>query len=269
MPVNNLNLYDILVDFIPGTIAVGLVFAAIGPRSVTPAGGLALLVVGYVVGRLLHAIGSIAVVGEVMKRIEDKLLREYTEPRKYGLSFRNRLRTVYDDDVCFDEPADYRLQEEIVDSVVEELETRLEDTDIRAGNLQTHEEIDDVKSLRYFGENFLYGRNTLYRKYEMLATFYRSVWLVSITVALVYLGIVVGSVLNASIQGYPLPLRRAGLMFFLAIVLLVVGLLLLRQRVKFRFKKTRAFINDLYNEFGLDSSENESSSESSTKPASD
>lgn len=258
MPVSNLNLYDILVDLIPGAVGVGLVISLFGWMNLTATSGLILLVVGYVVGRIIHALGSIQPVIWLMKGLEDAVVGSYTRKRKHGLSFRNRLRTVFDDDFEAELADDNggRIEREIVKDVVNALEKQLGDVDFPRNEIKSHTEVkssdtrkstDPVLSFRYFGENFLYGRNTLYRKYEMLATFYRSLWLVSVSVSCLYIASILLTIPDWNSPAESIELQLS----LITILLLCASYISLRQRIKYKFKKTRAFFNDLYLELDL------------------
>ena len=252
MATNNLNIYDILVDIIPGSIAILLIVGLYRPINITPVGGVAILIIGYVVGRLIHAIGSINGINGIRRSIEECLFEEYLQKRKYGLSFRNRIRYQYGGENKF-RKIDYQMdnvEPEITDNTIKKMESYFDvDTKLSFHNIQTHDEFDpstneaitdDVLSLRYLGENYLYGKDTLYRKYEILSTFYRSLWLTSLAGAIVYFFAYLLAITTGIGQ-----LFHPSYYSIIYIILFITSIISLRQRIKYRFKKTRAFINDL------------------------
>jgi hypothetical protein len=198
MPVGNLNLYDILVDLIPGTSLIGFFILYLQPTSISSGEGLILLIAGYVAGRIIHGFVSLEWVDKCRICIEERLFSDYVDERKYGLSFRNRVRAEYSDsqDGNFKAYDADNIEPELIKTTVEELLAKLP-ADIDAEELDTvshqklseadtDEKTDNILSLRYYGENLLYGKDYLYHKYEMLATFYRSMWLVGLLAAVFY-----------------------------------------------------------------------------------
>ncbi|CQH55177.1 uncharacterized protein HHUB_2194 [Halobacterium hubeiense] len=232
MPVSNLNLYDVLVDLIPGTFAVGIGVLLFGPGNLTTISGLFLLVAGYVAGRILHAIGSLLRPAKLIAAVLAVIYGDDVDGKGKVRFVRSRIKAAFEgnnDDSGLERAGS--VDDEVVIEVVAKLEKRMSGT-------QTEGKPDDIEPLRRFGEAFLYGRNTLYRKYEMLTTFYRSLWLVSVLSLFVvpaYYSVQVGSVA----------------VFAIVAVLLLLNLLLLRQHVKFTDKKSQAFFNDLHIELDV------------------
>lgn len=250
MVAKNLNLYDVLVDLIPGTTAVIIIILPFTPE-IGIAGSVGLLLLGYVAGRIFHALGSTGLLDSFRNWLEEHAFFYYTPDIKYGLSFRNRLRSVFSDDFDAFDGEIHDSEERVTRAVIRKLEREVGVfTEIGSGNIKSHSSIDksvpdDVLYLKYFGENHLYGKNTLYRKYEILSTFYRSLWLAFLTLSITY---VLFSVYILCSDGGLLlsPDNAAGIYLLLALFFLLISFLCLRQRLKFRFKKSRAFIIDLY-----------------------
>lgn len=266
MAIGNLNLYDVLVDLVPGTFLIIALSPVFRLGNLSIAQGIGILLAGYVVGRLLHAIGSFGWVDSLRIDLEERFLQEYAEDRKYGLSFRNRLKSYYDDNNGFSHPDD-NLDGEIIDSAIERLESEMGDVDAKEGfskGIESHEDLensksfkltDDVLTLRYFGENYLFDKDTLYLQYEIMSTFYRSLWVASVLGALFYAIISfsnIGALLGLRPLTFSIPLAGEtaieNVLYPLGfvLILIVISYISLRQRLKFRFKKTRAFINDLH-----------------------
>jgi hypothetical protein len=267
MAIGNLNLYDVLVDLIPGAFLIIILSPLFRLGNLSVSQGIGVLLAGYVIGRLLHAIGSFSWVNDLRISLEECLFPNYAEERKYGLSFRNRLKSHYDDNNGFSHPGD-NLDVDVIDSAIEKLGSKMNDSNLRwelsDKDIKSHESLKDSKShkvtdrvlaLRYFGENYLFDKNTLYLQYEITATFYRSLWVASsfsaFIYSLVFLLNIVGQVTFQSIIFPPLSAAEADIGDVLyplvfATISFLISYISLRQRLKFRFKKTRAFINDLH-----------------------
>jgi hypothetical protein len=262
MAINNLNLYDVLVDLVPGTFAVGLVFLINSPQSISFIQGAGLLVFGYLAGRIIHAIGSFDHVRSVRLDLEELFWSTYLEKRRHGLSVRNRLISLYTDPDEFNN-AGNKIEKEIVDDVLENIdegigsegESGIIADSIKEDPVKTHDSLSDedgyepedpTSSLQHFGENYIFRHDTLYTQYEALSTFYRSLWVVS------FFGMFMFSlILSYSLVEYVMfssidfPARNVLYNFGIVLLLFFISWVSLRQRIKFRFKKTRAFFNDL------------------------
>lgn len=264
MAAANLRLYDVIVDLVPGVVAVVLVLALVFSswNQIGAFGGVSLLFVAYAVGRLFHALGSTSPIEQLRNWMESKVLNGFLTKRKHGLSFEHRLHATLqtaassegEDSSPPPPPREFSNAERRVhENTVRKLEETLKaPTSVRSGDAPIPDDSPVPKEpryLRYLGENYLYGKDTLYRKYEMLTTFYRSLWLIFFLGAVTY-----GAVVVASGIGYVIS-DSSGALAFVRIqstrICIVIGTALtayiaLRQRVKYEYKKHRAFIHDLY-----------------------
>ena len=271
MAVNNLDLYDVLVDLVPGTFFLFLLISLFQMNNITIGQGFGLLLIGYVVGRLIHAVGSLPKLAWLRIQFEQVFLSNYIRDRKHGLSLRNRLRSQYNDDneLGYQES---ELESDIVDSTISQLTNKLIDEEenkhdnqpyFKNNEIKTHDEIktqsdlensDDVLTMRYYGENYLFDKNTLYSRYEIMATFYRSLWIASFFGLIAYTAAFVNSLLlrysDIRIFNINYPMLSEPVILLLVVgFLIILAYISIRQRIKFRFKKTRAFINDLHVHF--------------------
>lgn len=271
MAVNNLDLYDVLVDLVPGTFFLFLLILLFQINNITTGQGFGLLLIGYVVGRIIHAVGSLPKLAWLRIRIEQRCLSEYVRDRKHGLSLRNRLRSQYNDDREL-EYEESELESDIVDSTISRLTNRLIDGQENQNDnqsyfendeIETHDEIktqsdlensDDILTMRYYGENYLFDKDTLYSRYEIMATFYRSLWIASFFGVIAYTAAFVNFLLlnysDIRVLNINHPMLSEPVILLLVIgFLIILAYISIRQRIKFRFKKTRAFINDLHVHF--------------------
>ena len=261
MAVGNLNLYDILVDLVPGTFFIILLTPLIRLDSISIGQGIGLLLISYVVGRLIHAIGSLSFMSRIRLYLEDIVLGDYLHNREHGLSFRQRLMNYYNDEEEFGY-TESEHESDVIEHTISQLENKISgenDANIKDDKIQSHKELresspleptDNLLTLRYYGENYLFDKDTLYLQYEITSTFYRSLWTVSSLGILIYTIALLNSIfVICGIQILTLEnvvVLEIVPILAMIIVLLVVSYLSLRQRIKFRFKKTRAFINDLH-----------------------
>lgn len=263
MAVGNLNLYDILVDLVPGTFFIVILTPLVRLDSISIGQGIGLLLISYVVGRLIHATGSLSFMSNIRLCLEEILLGDYLDEREHGLSFRRRLMNHYDKG---SEDFDYTESDhesDLVKCTISKLEGEITgeiDASIEDNKIKSHEELressplestDNLLTLRYYGENYLFDKDTLYLQYEITSTFYRSLWVVSFLGIVVYIIALGNSVLVSRTGIQILTLENVILLEIAPILamltlLFIVGYLSLRQRIKFRFKKTKAFINDLH-----------------------
>lgn len=260
MAVSNLNVYDILVDLISGVFAVGLIVGIFGPGNISFTLGAGLLLIAYVVGRIFHALGSFQPIQNYRRHQEEMLFENYLADRKHGLSFRHRMMSKYnssDNDTSFDYETN-GLEGRIIEDIVGEFnerwndELKLEEGGIKSHNesasSSTYEETDNILSARYYGENYLYGHNTLYRKYQMLTTFYRSLWLISFLGFILYLFLAAVGLVSLYFDSN-LGFYNISYLLVSIPLLIIIGYVSLRQHIKFKFRATRAFINDLHRIF--------------------
>lgn len=267
MPVGNFNLYDVLVDLVPGVAFIFLLVRLLQIDDITAGQGIGLLLIGYVVGRVIHAVGSLPQMTKLRIYLEEKLMGEYLDEREYGLSFRHRLMSYYNEKNDFGyEESD--LESKVIKNAITKLGKKIDEKEdesiIEETEILNHDQIsrsngvestDNILTLRYYGENYLFDKNTLYLQYEITSTFYRSLWVVSTLSIILYTAGLVAHGFNYVLlecteirfisQQYTTIPEVAYIIFFIPI-LFVIGYISLRQRIKFRFKKTRAFINDLH-----------------------
>jgi hypothetical protein len=282
MPVRSLGIYDVIVDLIPGTTAIILILFPFSPK-ITTTQGIGILIIGYVVGRIIHATCSITPIKKVRYSLEDHLPRKYANRKKYGLSFRNRLVGNFheESEEIFDEfEATNQVEDSITRDMIEELSDRVDfEESITEGSININkrdapesddgeyeiwdsEQPDDVLSLKHYGENILFRNNLLYGKYEMLSTFYRSVWLVLILMPLFYWGIMlynywIQTSISKKLNIFHMSPDAVGTdpiltFLILPILFIICSVICLRQSAKFKFRKSRAFINDLHYELTND-----------------
>lgn len=216
MQIQQFTLYDVIADIVPGGTALivfysvslgGSTFQNTNPIFV---GGI-LLLGGFFVGRIGHSLGSL---GE----------------KQYGDS---------ESSSSFETPED--CPQPIVRAVELELSNRLSalNQDEESENEEESVKADggencgqfDVHTKRKYGESILYGEHTLYRKYEMLSTFFRNslvlglfvgVYVLGITVIdqfqfqiFIVLGVIIGFSLSLMLYGWCLFSRRSETAFFL------------------------------------------------------
>lgn len=103
----------------------------------------------------------------------------------------------------------------------------------------------DYEYLEHLGHSVLHKESTLYRRYTILTTFYRNLWVAIVFGTMVIaiegvLGTLVGSeAVSLSYSDFLLGL-------FPALILVIAVLILSVRWLEFRYRRLRALINDLY-----------------------
>lgn len=174
MSNERLGLYDFIVDVVPGLLALGLVVLLLPAHPFVQgiaqygnlASGFFALAGGYVVGRLLHAIGGWLI---------DPFRRFASRP----ISVEDRVHAILAAE------NDDSLEHRVTEAVVSDLESKfsLERSNItdqlpELGNRGTPGDTHDLVFTRYLADSMLYDRGNLSWKYLLLATFFRNSLLV-------------------------------------------------------------------------------------------
>lgn len=178
MAVQNFSTYDLIVDLVPGVLAVFLLvplFPAEGIIARLFTGGQLLagvyvLILGYGAGRNIHDIGSIDWIEARINSVECRFFAE-DENEWSGVN----------ESTPVDEIVDIVHRQPVLARVPAIVKRTLPDL-IR----EQYGEGSSAKSVRKAGEARLYGEDTLYRKYEILSTFYRSIIVVTFGAAMLY-----------------------------------------------------------------------------------
>lgn len=269
MAIQKFALYDLIVDIIPGAILL-VVLYSVAPISLYErffgineplVPGIAVILLSYPVGRIVvHGSSSV---------FEDRLLSLYPFlVTKLGSLSSNSSRIppngnagVQSNDESDNETflnirqdkkeADLleswygeteTIPSGVSSSVLKEVQNGLEDI----AGAET-----DTESLRRYGENILFPRDTLYGKYEILATFFRHMTFISLLSIVIYAlyallhltGLSARSAVDGSapIHGWP-PV----LLTLLPIAAFAIFGLCLWRWVDWTKSKNRAFVNDLH-----------------------
>lgn len=244
MDTSNFKLYDLIVDIAPGMLLIGLVIplfpagSVIGevvePSSLTF--GVWVLFVSYIVGRLVHGFSA-----TVFERLHTK----NDEPDDRGW-FSDEL-TARDSDTS----EESKFRESIRELIVSD-STSASDTDTTEVEVSSTD--GSYEKLYTFGENVLYSRESLYRKYEVLATFYRSLIVVFTIASVLYafhavittLCLYFSACIGYSTVWAGLVTRSYPVWFFWLPVFTFLSSAWLsrRRRKKFVDEKREAFLND-------------------------
>lgn len=269
MAIQKFALYDLIVDIIPGAILL-VVLYSVAPislyegffgisESLVP--GIAVILLSYPVGRIVvHGSSSV---------LEDRLLSLYhysVTKLRYYLGSPSRVSRNDNTEVQSNEESDNetssikghdKKEDDLLESwygetgtipsgvssfVIKEVKNGLEDI----AGAET-----DTESLRRYGENILFPRDTLYGKYEILSTFFRHMTFISLLSIVIYVlyallhltGLSAQSAVNGSapIHSWP-PI----LLISLPIAALAIFVLCIWRWVDWIKSKNRAFVNDLH-----------------------
>jgi hypothetical protein len=203
MPVSQFSLYDLLVDVIPGMLAILLTILLFPEENAVqifrfasiPAGAVIIIVASYIVGRLIHEVsGMISGVVEnwtysfvVIATTEARETDLRTNPVKYIwynliLQLRKSIPAEQGNpsiDEVFDSSR-RPLTDDISDKRSENIPTVFMANKVYKQFTQS-EQLPyfplgvDSKMIRHSGYSLLYGdKTTLYTRYNILATFFRN-----------------------------------------------------------------------------------------------
>lgn len=232
MAIQKFALYDLIVDIIPGAILLLILYSVVPEGVYQQFFGINQSIVPGILVLLSYPFGRIVVHG-ASSGLEDQLLyiMSTKEPSEIGDAqlenwFANPDTT----------PSGVSL------SVVQDVQVGLRSI----AGLDTN-----PKALRRYGENILFPRDTLYGKYEILATFYRHMTFVSILSLIVYMPYILlhltGRSILTSVNG-PAPISGLPHTILLLIpIVAIISLFLCQRQWQNRNKsKNRAFVNDLH-----------------------
>jgi hypothetical protein len=237
------TLYDLIVDLIPGVVTILLFFWIFGTTRIrelvqvygTALPAVALLAVGYVVGRVIHAISNIDIVEKIGVGIYNWIpVFGDLEPR--DRRFSNRLAYLMND--VEDETLEKAVSEAAIESILGEVDDGPTDLNIADDPGDTEGftrgaigDIPDLRYARYLSDTLSYRDQSLSWKYGILATFFRNMWLILIMAAFTYLTNQVSDLDLTSVAIF------AGLLFS--------GVICLQQRFKFKRRQIRTMINEI------------------------
>jgi hypothetical protein len=238
------TLYDLVVDLIPGVTAILLFFWIYGSAELrelvqvygTALPTVALLAVGYVVGRLIHSISNADLVEKVGIGIYN-WIPGFGSLEPKDRRFSNRLAHLKDNED--EESLEKKIGETALESIFDEVELDVPDVDYEEGDAEAFERdsigsIPDLRYARYVADTLTYQHQSLSWKYGILATFFRNMWPILIVASFGYL-------INL-INRYPdLNLASVGIFFGL----LVSGVVCIQQRFKFKRRQIRTMINEI------------------------
>jgi hypothetical protein len=235
------TLYDLVVDLIPGVTAILLFFWIYGsadPRELVAVYGIALptvalLAVGYVVGRVIHSISN-------ADHVEKTAIGIYNRIPGFGSlepkdrKFSNRLAHLKSNEQG--ESLEKEIGETALEAIFDEVGLDVPDVEYEEGDAEAFArdsvgKIPDFRYARYVADTLTYQHQSLSWKYGILATFFRNMWPILIVAAFAYL-----------ITRYP-ALNRASVGIFFG--LLFSGLICVQQRFKFKRRQIRTMINEI------------------------
>lgn len=228
MPIQQFHTYDLIVDITPGALAL-ILLAPLLPQpyaaTIPPMDGILaatiLLLGGFLTGRLLHATSgqlfrALARRGHI--RSDDMSLKDIITD---GQTLAAQSDTT-DTDIDLPDTIDPT----VLDTTITTLHDRMTD------NPDDHPTPAPDATRRY-GETLLYNNATIHHRYETLTTFYRSLTILFLGFAPIYL---LYGILTAQTPLYLLA----------AIALLLLTRITYNRYTTFTRRRNHAFINDLH-----------------------
>ena len=280
MPLQQFSTYDIIVDIIPGCVFLLLSYAILPTQwssygsGNTLLAGIILLIGGYFVGRVIHGISAYAmeptlnidqeILVHILKSVfvisvlpislltrlvfpvihifsrEKKSEEEQTPP-----SFDHQIDVWFSGD---QDNVPKGVDWVVINSVHIKLKNEMRNS-IDENYIAQSSSLNPV-AIRRYGENLLYGKETLYNKYQTLVTFFRSIMVISLIFGVLYTAVGVLSrgspgFINSLRPGLTLPLSPI-LYILIGILLIITFVVATFRRRKFLTHMYRAYINDLY-----------------------
>jgi hypothetical protein len=266
MVLNTLKLYDLIVDIIPGFIIILMSYPLL-PESWIQSiplldsqffSGIALVAASYPAGRILYGIASMLGNSLIWLRIEivsmlvwgtilianwggvgsntvvrqiDRVIEKLRFSGIYTLS--DYVIQYYSHDKGNQLLIkNIEVSENILEQVVELLNDEI-NIDLRIENYA------ETKALTKYGKHILYSKDTLYRNYEILNSFYKSITTGFLLVGILY--IVVATDGLAQIEA--LAKSQTGK---IGVALIGVSFLCYFRQIKWKERMHRAFFNDLH-----------------------
>ncbi|MFB6086900.1 MAG: hypothetical protein ABEJ85_00135 [Haloarculaceae archaeon] len=234
------TLYDLVVDLIPGVVAILLSFAIVGQqrlRDIVQVYGaalpaVALLAIGYVVGRILHSLSNYDAVERTGIAVYNviPLLDSLEEKDR---RFSARLAHVLSEGD--DETLEYAVAERAQESIFDRFDVTTPSPDGSNDEPSTDSEgigaIPERRYARYLSDTITYRKQGLSWKYGILATFFRNMWVVLVGASCFYFLTRWGAIDRRVVA--------------ISAVFLVSGLICLQQRFKFKRRQIRTMLNEI------------------------
>ncbi|MCG1001894.1 MULTISPECIES: hypothetical protein [Halobacterium] len=262
MPIQQLRLYDFLVDVFPGLSAIYLIQLIIPvgelPFRTPSASGILIAVIlvgaGYLIGRLIHSLSS------TFSKILDHIVPaakyppgDYSIGNRLWYEFRKSLpvedREKIVDDFFADDWAPGRVNGPTLQvrypyvdfDIIQNIKRRFEEV------YNFDPENAEERTIRHFAYSELYDSQSLYERYNILATFFRNIaftfwiaFIITLTQYLMYLS-------DTSGRKVPVPWLQEQNSWILLIFLFAVSVISSRQLFKYSFRRNRHLVIDFYN----------------------
>lgn len=270
MPIRQFDLYDVIVDTIPGFFAVGMI-VFIAPNSFysdiksipsTLLGGITLIIISFVLGRTVHALsGSLSTLIEKTLNSQFLSLEEATYNRNISEApiaflFKNIRKSIpveQGDPIIELMIRDGRTPTELLEegsevSISSELPTSLLANRVYYRFVESHDlPIDaETKLIKRFGYSRLYSEGHLYQRYNILSTFFRNMsflfWIFTL-ITLVQLILYANAYSILGIGSLWLSLDIGG---FLPLTSILFAVIFSRETYKFSGRRNLHFLIDYY-----------------------
>lgn len=285
MPLQQFSTYDVIVDIVPGGFFFILLFGIL-PMEWTEflvgnalIAGVSLLLGGYFAGRMIHGLSGFAVKAnldlnspQLVELFDESVaivlappllmsrnLAEVFKPFSHQFIQRDKILSWGNNDSSATDNQIEKWFEGKKENVPDSVDWRVVNSvrrqlfkEMRSDPNGTYGPIPDShpKAKRRYGENILYGENTLYHKYQMLVTFFRNTMMITLPFGLLYgivsAGLFLGIHLDQEIGRDFTLLLPNGVYAITAISLISIFVIATSQRRKFLARMHRAFIYDLH-----------------------
>ncbi len=263
MPLQKFDVYDIIVDIIPGIILTGLVLPLALPSGIEntslPVGGvwlaIIILAIGYFMGRFLHSIaswfdkkitnGTSKLISFLIYLVQDFNIfpqnwRLY-RVEEFLVKYNDKNHTVKSEikQSLSSSPPD-SLKSQVAHEFLDRVEATYE---IDTNNLDYGEFIREYEQFSY---SLLYDKQVLYRRYEILSTFFRSMYVLCLLAGILYTvsGLNLFGYYQDPIIWYQVVQDHTQQAILFVCLLFIFSIVFSHRKAKFSNKKGRALLYD-------------------------
>lgn len=260
MPLQNFSVYDIIVDIVPGIVFGYLLWALLAPIEnigfadlglVGVGQALLIVAVGFLIGRALH--GGSAMFEFFVSKFCRFVARQISRNEKIEHYFK-KLHNWYSNFLGPKWSLETVLHEALFPFSPFTFYTAIAyDFHLLLNEIYNVDfgQLDKKEGIEEFSYSLLYGKDTLYRKYEILSTGFRNTYLLFLVASILYASVTYNTLQtsNAILLRDTTPWvryvhREPKIAVLIVGVFFALFVLFLHQRLKFGRKRSDALLFD-------------------------
>lgn len=262
MPIQQLRLYDFLVDIFPGLAVIYLIQLLIPveklPFTTPSASGILIAVIligaGYLIGRMTHSLsGTFSDILDAIVPAAKYPPGDYSPGNRIWYEIRKSLPVEDKEQIVDDFFADDWAPERVSGPTLQ-VRYPYVDFEVIRNVKRRFEEIYNFdpnkveeRTVRHFAYSELHDTQSLYERYNILVTFFRNIAFIFWVAFIISLSQFVIFLSNISQEGIPVPWLQEQNSWILLIFLFGVSVISSRQLFKYSFRRNRHLVIDFYN----------------------